>query len=1004
LMGAMSGWKHKPADAWWKSPLGESLPFQAPAEGAKVRVIGPDAEKHPVFKGVPVAAAGLTARVSQAALSPGATLIASAGGAPFMAEKTAGKGRVIQIQGAYAQGSTQIPVSCFRTDLFMSPWYPVFWDNLAQYATGRPVPHPATAPPPPVKKDTSLVVDLINDNYGDVFRPGAVVRVRPQIEGRVEYPYEMDASIQGPALGLLPARTYPLPAGDTELRVPLPPLDRGHYTLRLELRKGTRVVDAAVAPFSVALPLLPEDEFNFKVLVTADYQGETDARRIASELKSIGFTGVFWLGGEIYTGYRGMYRSWNEGRTASRLQEAGLRVTPVWYSNLYAINTPYTGGKPGQIHSITGLPFPDMGYPGKDYLPYAHFWFEILAKKSLGRTPLFDGYAAADEIIGLSYPETDRVRKSFETATGLKAPAEGQSGDACAFLNYRLRLTSNFVWMARAVSNAFNPLWSVESVVSPNSFCGHSSCLIDVPGTLSGLGATSPDEYWYGEPKLYMKSLCSMSIAWSGTDFGRLARPDFMGGQLSHSYYEEFPEQVFAAISAGARNFSVFAYDCASFETNGRQDARFAQIARKTTHDAARIGRTLNHYERSRARVAMLYPHTAHLWLSMGKRFSADYLEMTGTSTQYLPLTYAVQTEYDMLRRMFGHVDVLFDEQIARGELRNYDVFVLAYARQMEERTLRELGRFVQNGGALLVTTDSGQLNEKGAATGALYGLFPVAVGQERPVPADYSGTRMNKPEMFSLGHALAAGDKAEVLFTFADGKPACVRGAVGRGEAVVLGMPLAALRAKANEAKLRLVSYVLNKRAQLISRPDDGEFSAITFRPRRGEGRVFMVFNGRKEAASTRVEASGDEEEARHVLADIVTGEKIPFQVKDGKLDFSVACTARWGRALALMSKAPARVEVSAAGAMEAGRKFMILVRLLGADEQPLRSTLPFELRLKDPDGNVRDDLSGPRVAEQGVYVFAMDWPVGAKKGTWTASVSEKISGASDSVTWEAK
>ena len=36
--------------------------------------------------------------------------------------------------------------------------------------------------------------------------------------------------------------------------------------------------------------------------------------------------------------------------------------------------------------------------------------------------PLTDGYAGADEVIGLAYPESDRLRQSFETATGLKTP------------------------------------------------------------------------------------------------------------------------------------------------------------------------------------------------------------------------------------------------------------------------------------------------------------------------------------------------------------------------------------------------------------------------------------------------------------------------------------------------------------------------------------------------------------------------------------------------------
>ncbi|MBI4024338.1 MAG: beta-galactosidase trimerization domain-containing protein [Verrucomicrobia bacterium] len=1004
LMGPMTGWKHTPEDAWFKSALGEYLPTK-PDGTDMVRPLDPTAENHALFNGIPLETVKLTARTREVKLTEGATLIASAGGLPFIAERKAGQGRVIQIQGEYAHKATMLPVSCFRTDFFMSAYYPVFWDNLVQYAVGRPGSHAAPVPALPPKKDTALIVDIIGDNLGDIFRPGAMLRLKPLIEGRTEYAYDLWAFIEGPNVSALTAGHFVLAKADDEFQIPLPHLDRGRYTLRLELRKSGTVVDTATAPFSVALPLLAEDEFNFKALVDCAYQGETDAKRIAAELKSIGFDGIFWLGGDIYAGYQGVYRLWNEGRAESRFQEAGLRVTPVFYPNLYGIVNPgYTGVQPGQVNPFTKLAHPDMGYPGKSYLPHARFWLEIFDKKIQGRKPLTDGYAAADEIIGGSYPVSDRVRKSFETATGRKAPAKGQDDGAYPFLNYRLKLASDFVWFARAVSNAYNPAWSMESVMTPNSFCGHSSCLADVPGTLSSLGATSPDEYWYGESKLYLKSLCSMAIAWSGTDFGRLARPDFMGGQLGKSYYEEFPEQVFAALTAGARRFSVFAYECASFEKNGRQDPKFAEIARKTTADAARIGRTLNHYDRARARVALLYPHTAHLWLSMGKDFNADYLKMTGTSDQYLPLTYAVQAEFDLLRRTFGHVDFLFDEQIRRGDLRNYDILVLAYARQVEERTLREIRRFVESGGTLFVTTDSGRLNENNQPTETLYGALPAGVSAERAVSTDYSDTRMSKPEIFSRGNALSAKEGSEILFTFPDNQPACVRGAVGRGDVIVLGMPLAGLKTENAHPKLKLLSYVLEKKTRLISKPDDGDFSAITFLPKRGEGRIFMVFNGNKAAAKTRVYACGDEAEAKDTLADIVTGEKAPFEVKDGKLTFEVSCPDRWGRAFALMPKAPARIEVSVTGPMEAGRKFMLAVRLLGADDQPVRSTLPFELAVKDPDGLMRDDISGVRVAEQGVYVFAMDWPVGAKCGKWGVTVKDKISSASDSASWEAR
>lgn len=42
--------------------------------------------------------------------------------------------------------------------------------------------------------------------------------------------------------------------------------------------------------------------------------------------------------------------------------------------------------------------------------------------------------------------------------------------------------------------------------------------------------------------------------------------------------------------------------------------------------------------------------------------------------------------------------------------------------------------------------------------------------------------------------------------------------------------------------------------------------------------------------------------------------------------------------------------------------------------------------------------------MAEQGVYPFGLDWPVGAKKGAWSVSATEKVSGGSDTATWTAR
>lgn len=1008
MISTLTGWLHDPATPWAASPLGSLLPLGSPAGDTDYRRVVYD-PRTPLFAGFPPDLP-LTTRSALCAPVPGAASLAglqlleadaakgAAGPVSFIAEKKTGAGSVLLIPGCYVQNATVHRHDRLADDFFQSPFAPLFWDNLVAYLTGTPVTHPAPAPVRPPVPATRAVLDILTDNYGDIFRPGGRLTVTPRLTGEVAYPYEARAFIERDGQPEIAAGACTLADAQTPVSLALPSLDAGVYRLRLELaRAGARVATAAER-FAVALPLIASDEFNFEVITLPNNLGETDCARIARDLTSIGFTRVSSIGGTTVGSYDGFNN--REALFYSRMQEAGLRVRPVWYPVLFELLT----GTGRSVGPAAPAPAPDPAFPDKAYLPHTVSWLRLFGDTAFGRMPLTEGMVASDETTGVSVAMTDRLAKGYQARVGAAPPKDAADPRFYQALRYRLDAASHFIWLARSTAAAYHPAWVVDSIISPNSFAGHASTLTDLFGTISSLGTASPDEYWYGEKQLYPKSLASMAVTWSASGFGRLSRPGFTGGQLGNNYYREFPEQVFAALAGGAREFKVFAFDCASFERHGRQDPRFAAIARRTTREAGRIGRTLNHYARARARVALLFPQTAYIITAMGKKYNPDYLAMTGDSEEYLDLGFAFQAEFDLLRRLFGHVDVLFDEQIARGELRNYDLVVAGYCRQVEERTLRALRRYLEGGGTLLVSSDSARYNELQQPTGTLCDILPATVGAGVKVATDYSGTGLRRPAEWSTGNALAPKAGAEVLFPFPDGAAACVRGPVGRGEAIVLGLPLAALRAGSGAARRDLLAALLTRRVALVSKPDDGEFSAVTFTQERDGGRIFLVANHRKVDARTRVTAAADDDDARATLADIVTGEKIPFTVQDGLLSFDVAVPDRWGRALALLREAPAAIEVSVSDPTAApGKVLVILVRLLGKDGQPVQATLPVNLLVTDPDGNERDDLSGVRIVEGGVYAFSLPWPANARKGLWTVTASDQISETVDRATWQA-
>ncbi len=1012
---------HKGDETWQKSALGDAIPETSEIVRARRPIVIREAQDS-LFADYP-AEGPLTVWGMKSTLLPGAIALATLPGSPgekewpFLSEKVAGEGSVMHLNAAYSAGSTIAPTEelLWGNDFCRSSFYPIFWDNLIRRWTGKDPLHPAAAKgktSPERETDRSsaspdhqelLTLRILEHNDGDVFSPGGRMTLRPLKKKDDHYPYEIAFSII-PQTGTpisLGKRT--ITAADDPVSLTLPDLDAGVYALEGMLIREGRELDRARERFVVAFPPTEKDEFPIGVIIESMLE-QDDLERIAGNLKASGFNMATYLGGIVADGYANQYRSHLEIVFNSRMQEAGIRTWPNWYPMLYYFLMP--DGRGNYNYTQHTPQAPDWAFPGSNFLPWQSYWLGWFERR-FGHMPLTTGMVIGDEITSTMLPVSPDLLKGFTEMTGSPAPSpeEIQRNQNLAFVRYRNKALNDAVWLTRRTTAAFNASWKLASVITPNCFGGHSTCLIDIPGQASGIETVSVDEYRYGEPKFYQKNLKSLAILWSASDFGRLANIGLCAGNLVNNFYMDYPEQMFAGLSAGIHWLEIFSFRSASFEKNGGQDEKFAKIAERTNKEGGRIGRMLNHYDRARARAAILYPDTAHLWLAAGKELNQDYLAMTGKSAQYLDLGYAFETGFDIGRRMFGHFDVVFDEQSRRGELKNYDVLVLAYSKQTDEATLRALRRFVEQGGTLLVSTDSGLLNEAGKPTDVLARIFPAAIGPARNAPADYSETRMQDKAAWSRGNDLMPRQDAEVLFSFPDGKPACVRGPVGRGEVILLGMPLAALQGSSGADRFKLLEYLLNQRARLVSKPTDGEFSAITFRAQRDHQRVFMIANHNKAMAETEVLAESDESEKSNTLVDIVTGERLPFEVAEGTLRFRVKCPDRWGRALAFLDEPPAQVEVSvAARKISQGEPFWLLVRLLRRDGLLLNATLPFDIEVRDPSGAIRADLSGVRVAENGVWALHRNWPVAAQPGKWTAHVSEPISKTSVSVDWEAR
>lgn len=1005
--------------SWEKSALGEYIPDTSEVPISKIErkrfPIVIDQKESVLFSSYPEDLS-LTIRATKATLKPGAISLAHFTGPDkdhpwtFISEKNGGKGSVMRLNAAYAQSSTVAPTDevLRKDDFCRSDFYPIFWKNLVKYWTGVSVEDSeATKDATMIKSSNSSSspitseLNILRNNNGSIFTPGGTILLKSLVQGEEDRSYEVVFSIHAQTGESLSLGKYTVSSAQNEIKLPLPDLDAGIYILEGIFQKEGREIRRVQEEFVVAFPPSEKDEFTIGVVIDPAFEKE-DIERISHDLKSSGFNMATYLGGIVADSYAGQYRSYQEILFNSWMQRGGMQTWPDWDPLLYCLLMPVLEGSYSYLDHDPKLP--DWAFPGKDFLPWQSYWLDRFERR-LGHLPLTTGVVIGDEITSTMLIINPSLLEGFTKMTGESPPSTSdiERNSNLAFVEYRNKAMNDAAWLTRKSIEAFRPSWRSASVITPNCFAGHSTCLIDIPGQASTISAVSTDIYRYGEPKFYQKNLHSLALIWSGSDFGKLAHVGLCAGNLVSNYYMDYPEQMFAGLSAGIQWLEVFNFKWAGFEQNGEQNKKLAEIATRTNREGERIGRMLRHYERERARAAVFYPHTAHLWLSSGKELNKDYLEMTGTSSQYLDLRFAFDTAFDIGRRMFGHLDTLFDAQIQRGELKNYDVLIVSYSEQMSEATLRTIKRFVERGGTLLISSDSGRLNEFNKPTDILTQILPATFGEERSAPADYSETRMRNKEVWSRGHVLKPKQDGEVLFNFSDGSPACVRGQMGRGEVIVLGMPLAALKGKSGEDRYALVEYLLNQKASLISKPEDGEFSAITFRSKRDHQRVFMVVNHNKMEAESEVIAEGDESENGSTLVDVVTGERLPFEVKEGILRFRVKIADRWGRALALLKDPPTKVEVSTASPqIHSGESFWLLVRFLRKDGLLVDATLPFDLEVTDPSGEVREDLSGVRIVENGIWTFYKKWPIAAKPGKWKAKITDPISGTSDLVEWE--
>ncbi len=353
-------------------------------------------------------------------------------------------------------------------------------------------------------------------------------------------------------------------------------------------------------------------------------------------------------------------------------------------------------------------------------------------------------------------------------------------------------------------------------------------------------------------------------------------------------------EMTLTAIAAGS-DYILTGYripvDSLHWETFGRGN----RLIQKTGGDILKT-------KRVKAKAAMLFPRT-------------NYLQMR---EEY----YDVGLSYELFLRAFGELDIIHEEQITDDSLNGYQALLLFDVKLLPEKTARRIASFVEKGGVVIADCVPSLDEYKRPMTvmNDLFGVTSAATGRitrtghwigfkNEPARWDFRGPEAPDESIFTtdalkgsvLGHPVdltlvsprpCTITTGSVLAKTANGSPALVHRASGKGNAYLLGFCVQDTyfktfqdrNAAAREELGGLFGSITAKaglRSHIRSSNPEIEASLRA----NAKGGFLFVINHEAERSGTRIQLA-DLGFTLGGIVDVDTGKKVNFTAKNGVVE----------------------------------------------------------------------------------------------------------------------
>lgn len=263
---------------------------------------------------------------------------------------------------------------------------------------------------------------------------------------------------------------------------------------------------------------------------------------------------------------------------------------------------------------------------------------------------------------------------------------------------------------------------------------------------------------------------------------------------------------IWQAVAHGAREFAVYSwYPMSSgFESNGyglvNLDGTLTERARAAGKAAAIIGRhasSLLNATPAPAQIAILYNRLSYM---VGG--SQPSLSKLGRA----PIDSALGLHLAFAQNQMP-VDFVSTQEVAGGKLGQYRILFVPFPVMLSANVAQGIRKYVENGGTVVAEARLAWNNERGFASKIIPGIgldkvfgARETVIQPRDKPEITVESAAHLPGWKNSGTVAGAAFEedlepyagAQVLGTFADGKPAIVENSFGKGKAILVGSFLA--------------------------------------------------------------------------------------------------------------------------------------------------------------------------------------------------------------------